>query len=158
MAVNLGGGAAVTFGGRVGFALGGGEALSAVLSDSRLRDGNGGAGLDPVPALPLAGTTSSLSVGVDGPLLLSSVLAPGIFPTLFGGGANVLTSLTAIVAKCRDPTSLSSSFLPLKGTIISLCRLKLLPFDFAPSSLPLELEANSFALLLKAFNRSMVLR
>jgi hypothetical protein len=120
--VNLGGGVAIALGGRLGFALGGGDAVSGVLSESRLRDGNGGAGLDPVPDLPLEGTTSSTSVGVvgvGGPLFRSSDIAPGIFPTLFGGGAKVLTSLTAMVAKCRPPTSFSSSFFPLKGTIIS---------------------------------------
>jgi hypothetical protein len=119
--VNLGGGVAIALGGRLGFALGGGDAVSGVLIESRLRDGNGGAGLGPVPDLPLEGTSSASVgvVGVGGPLSRSSDLAPGIFPTLFGGGAKVLTSLTAMVAKCRPPTSFSSSFFPLKGTIIS---------------------------------------
>jgi hypothetical protein len=122
LAVSLGGGVAATLGGRLSFALGGGDAVSGALRESRLRDGNGGAGLDPIPDLPLEGTSlvSVSVVGVGGSLSLSSGLAPGIFPTLFGGGAKVLTSLTAMVAKCRPPTSFSSSFFPLKGTIISL--------------------------------------
>jgi len=65
---------------------------------------------------------SRLSVGavvvVAGPFSRSSSLAPGMLPTRFGGGAKVLTSFVAIVAKCRGPGP-SSSFLPLKGTTVN---------------------------------------
>jgi hypothetical protein len=70
----------------------------------------------------------------DGSSSLLFVLDPGIFPTLFGGGAKVLTSLTSIFAKCRDPT-VSSSFFPENGTCISLSRqrhtLSLCPIELS---------------------------
>ena len=97
-----------------------GEATS--LTKVWFREGKGGGGLTfPAPVLVVPRTPApavSLLGGVAGTTSRSSGLAPGILPTRFGGGANVLTSLVSIVAKCRDPT-FSSSFFPEKGTEIS---------------------------------------
>lgn len=103
--------APTVLGGTAGRCFGGGEAAEGILA--LLRDGNGGAGR----ALVDAGSASVDGVGDDGPEFRSSGRAPGILPTLFGGGAKVLTSLVWIVAKYRGtPLSCSSSFFPVNGT------------------------------------------
>ena len=100
-------------GGTAGRCFGGGEAADGILA--LLRDGNGGAGRALV-----AGSSAVGEIGDVVPLFRSSGRAPGMLPTLFGGGAKVLTSLVAIVAKCRGtPLSCSSSFFPVKGTKVS---------------------------------------
>jgi len=99
-----------------GLSAGGGE-IELLFKEALLRDGKAGG----EPGVLILARFELSFVPFDdggGPLSRSSALAPGIFPTLFGGGAKVLTSLTSIVAKYRVPT-FSSSFLPTRGTFVN---------------------------------------
>lgn len=94
-----------------------------------LRTGNGGGGLRFVLELVVAEAVLSrlaADIGDEGPLSRSSVRAPGICPTRFGGGAKVLTSLTSIVAKYRG--AISSSFFPAKAARIQDSKHSVLTF------------------------------
>ena len=104
-----------------GLSLNGGD-VGPLLTDVWLfREGNWGTGLAAAVELLLRSRLLPVvcgEIGLTGSLCRSSGLAPGMLPTLFGGGAKVLTSFTSIVAKYLGPT-FSSSFFPANGTMLT---------------------------------------